>query len=127
MRRTREELKAELLAEAEAMIDELLDWEEGTDAPTLTQIEDMVLKLRKRMGERMTRAAIVKQEAVQPVPGPACPGCGKEMGYKGMKEVTVESRTGEVGLERAYYYCDHCRRGLFPPRSTARAEGEALE
>jgi hypothetical protein len=127
MKCTREELRAELLAEAEAVIDELLDWHEGTDAPTLTQIEDVVLKLRKRVGERMTRAVIVGQEAAHPVPGPGCPGCGEEMHYKGMKEVTVTNRVGEVRLERAYYYCDRCRRGLFPPRSTAGLEGEALE
>lgn len=127
MKCTREELRAELLAEAEAVIDELLDWQEGTNAPTLTQIEDVVLKLRKRVGEGMTRAVIVGQEAVHPVPGPGCPECGEEMHYKGMKEVSLANRAGEVGLERAYYYCNRCRRGLFPPRSTTGAEGEALE
>lgn len=127
MKRTREELRAELLAEAEVVIDELLDWYEGTDAPTLTQVEDVVLKLRKRMGEQMTGAVLTGQEAVHPVPGPACPECGEEMHYKGMKEVVVANRAGEVRLERAYYYCDRCRRGLFPPRSPAGIARQALE
>jgi len=127
MKRTHEQLKAELLAVAEEVIDELLEWHEGSEAPTLTEIEQVVLGLRKRLGERMERTVIEEQEAVHPVPGPACPTCGREMHYKGMKGVRVEGRTGDIGLERAYFYCDRCRRGLFPPRSPTEAESEALE
>jgi hypothetical protein len=36
MKRKREEMKAELMAKAEEVIDELLNWHEGTEAPTLT-------------------------------------------------------------------------------------------
>jgi hypothetical protein len=116
MRLTRARLKAELMAQAEEVIDELLEWHEGAEAPTFSEIEDAILKLRKRLGERMAEAVIEDQEAVRPVPGPACPGCGEEMHYKGMKGVTVEGRIGRVDVLRAYYYCDRCRCGLFPPR-----------
>ncbi len=84
MKRSSEELKAELMAEAEAAIDELLEWHEDTAAPTLTQIEKVVLKLRKRLGERMAEVVVEDQEAVHPVPGPACKTYGREMHYKGM-------------------------------------------
>jgi hypothetical protein len=127
MKRSSEQLKAELMLEAEEMIDELLEWHEGTAAPTLTQIEDVVLKLRKRLGERMTGVVVADQEAVRPVPGPACATCGDEMHYKGMKGVSVEGRTGAARLERGYYYCDRCRSGLFPPGSAIGAQGKALE
>ena len=127
MKRTRDQLKAELLAAAEDVIDELLDWHERSAAPTLTEIEDTVLDLRKRLWERMEHVVIEDQEAVHPVPGPACPTCGREMHYKGMKDLTVEGRTGIIELKRAYFYCDRCRRGLFPPGSPTEAEGEALE
>ena len=112
---TRDQMKAELLAEAEVAIDELLDWSEGMPAPTLMELEEAVLELRKRLGRRMAEIVLREQEAARPVPGPRCPTCGREMRYKGMKEVTVESRLGPLRVERAYYYCHHCRCGLFPP------------
>ncbi len=115
-RRDRERLKAEMMAVAEEVIDELLDWEERRGEPTLREIEEVVAELRERLGERMAEVVVGKQEAVRPVPGPACPECGEEMHYKGMKGVTIESRVGALRVERGYYYCERCKRGLFPPR-----------
>jgi hypothetical protein len=115
MNDTRAELKAELMTEAEGLIDELVAWTADTPAPTLTQIEDIVLKLRQRLSERMALAVIETQAAVRPVPGPSCPTCGHEMHYKDRKANTVESRVGCLPLERGYYYCQPCKSGLFPP------------
>jgi len=115
MKRRRDELRAALLADAEEVIDELLDWHEGTEAPTLAEIEEVILGLRKQLGERMAQVVIEDQEAVHPVVGPVCATCGREMHYKGQKSVWVEGRIGAADLRRAYYYCDHCRSGLFPP------------
>ena len=115
MRHSRTELKAALQAEAELAIDELLNWAEGQSAPTLTEIEEVILKLRQRLSVQMAQAVIDAQDAVRPVPGPRCPTCQGEMHYKDRKGNTVESRVGPLGLQRGYYYCAHCRRGLFPP------------
>ena len=115
MKRTREEKKAELMGEAEGVIDELLDWDEGATAPTLTEIEEVILKLRGQMGQRMAKEVLEGQEAKELVPGPACPSCQREMRYRGQKERGVESRLGMVEMDRGYYYCDPCERGFFPP------------
>ena len=40
MKRTREQIKAELMKQAEREIDRLLDWEEKAARPTLTQFEE---------------------------------------------------------------------------------------
>ena len=115
MNETPAKLKAELMAEAEGVIDELVEWTAETPAPTLTQIEDIVLKLRQRLSERMALAVIEAQATVRPVPGPSCPSCGREMHYKDLKANTVESQVGPLPLERGYYYCATCQSGLFPP------------
>jgi hypothetical protein len=113
--------------QAEAVFDELLDWSDSTLEPNLTEIEVLVRRLRKRLGEEMALEVINVQEARQPVPGPQCPGCQQEMRYKGQKEVTVESWVGDLRIERGYYHCPDCKVGLFPPGPTAWVAGQALQ
>jgi hypothetical protein len=117
MPKSKQELKTKLMKAAEAVIDELLAWHVETDKPNLAQIEEKVLDLRQRLSEQMSQAVITNQEAVRPVPGPACGQCGQEMRYKGLKKVQVSSWVGELAIDRGYYYCEQCRSGLFPPRS----------
>lgn len=69
---------------------------EETAEPNLGQIEGIVMKLRQELSEKMVEGVASNQEAVRPVPGPGCQGCGKEMRY-----------------------CHHCERGLFPPGQAA--------
>jgi hypothetical protein len=111
----RERKKARLMACAEQVIDELLEWSGETQRPNLTQIEDKVLELRKRFGEELAQEVVEGQEAKQPVAGPACAQCGREMTYKGQKEITPHTWVGEVQIQRGYYHCAHCKAGLFPP------------
>ena len=127
MKRTRAELKAALMRQAEIAIDQVLDFDEQTVEPTLTQIEDAVLKLRKDLSEQVALTLIEEQANTHPVPGPRCPTCGQEMHYKAVKGETVESRVGTLPLHRSYYYCETCRRGLFPPGSSTPDLGEPLE
>ncbi len=115
-RPTRAELKAQLLAKAEAAIEELLDWTEATDQPNLTQIEDEVLRLRHELGQAMTEAVVQAQPNGAPLEIPKCPQCGRRMHPKGTKAKRATARTGELPLTRSYYYCAHCQQGLFPPR-----------
>jgi hypothetical protein len=114
MRRTREQMRARLMARAESVVDKLLDWSEDTSAPNLTQIEGVVLRLREELSTEMAREVIEAQEAKQLAMGPACPTCGREMRYKGQKAVTPQSWVGEVAFERGYYYCAKCKVGFFP-------------
>jgi len=111
MKRTREQRRAELIAEATAVIDELLAWEEQAEAPNLAAMEVEVLKLR----QRLLAAVIEDQEARQLAEAPLCPQCGLALRYKGQKGANLESRLGGLEVERGYYYCARCQCGLFPP------------
>jgi hypothetical protein len=115
MRSSREARKARWMKEAEAVYNELLDWEEKIERPNLTQIEEIVRELRKRLSEELAEDVIHDQEAKQPVPGPRCAHCGREMQYKGQKKVEPQTWVGDLKIERGYYYCPKCKEGFFPP------------
>ena len=115
MRRTRAQIRAELVKKAQEEIDRLLDWEEQTEKPTLTQVENEILSTRKVLGEAMLEAALTGQEAREPVEAARCPQCGRAMEAKGRQMRVVETRVGTLRLEREYYYCADCEVGFFPP------------
>jgi len=115
MKLSREEKKERLEAKAEKVIDEYLEWEERHPKPNLTEMEDIILKLRKELGKEMAQMLLEEQEGRTVVPGPCCPKCGKEMRYKGQKGNRVESRVGELEVKRGYYYCPECKESIFPP------------
>jgi hypothetical protein len=121
MKKTRQELEAELEAKSKQVIQELLDWNESHAAPDFTQIEDIVLDLREKLSQAMVESVVSSQEQVQPAEV-RCPQCGGVMRYKGRKGKVVASRVGEVEVERGHYYCPICQTGIFPPGSTTEAE-----
>jgi hypothetical protein len=119
MKQTSAQKRARLQQEAEALIEEFLEWEEGATRPNLTQIEEVALGLRERFGQRLAEVALEDQEAKQPVEAPRCEQCGQPMRYKGQKGVAIESRIGGLGIERGHYHCARCRSGIFPPGRAA--------
>jgi len=115
MKKNREKLEAEFLAEAKELFDELMEWEGEHERPDLTQIEDIILELRQRFGEQLAEKVLQRQEDRQPAERVLCPKCGDEMRPKGLKGNQVESRIGVLKIEREHYYCPRCQEGIFPP------------
>jgi hypothetical protein len=113
--KSRAEIKAELLALAESRIEEVLGMGEQGERPTLSAIETRVLQIRDELSVKLAEAVLHEQEKGQLVPGPRCEQCGEEMAYKDSHGLKVTSWVGELQLERGYYYCAACQRGLFPP------------
>lgn len=105
-------LKAQLMAQAEAAIEELLAGRKAEN--TLSDIEDLVEAAGHGLQQQLTET-LLKEESQPKGPGPVCEQCGREMHYKGQKPRQVVTKTGEVAVERGYYYCKECRRGIFPP------------
>jgi hypothetical protein len=115
MKRSKEEKRVRLLAKAEEVVDKYLEWEGSHPRPDMTAIEDIALELRKEIGKEIAQMAIEEQGERIPVPGPRCEKCGREMRYKGDKEIDVGSRVGCLKVERGYYICPECRESIFPP------------
>src|SRR5512136_3139172 len=103
MKRTREQIKAELMKKA--------------DKPTLTQFENQVLTTRKVLSEAMLEGVLAGQETRQPAEPVRCPQCGQPTENKGPRTKEVETRAGTLRLRRQYHYCAHCLAGFFPPGS----------
>ncbi len=117
---SKEELKARLMAEAEAAIDKLLAGASEKEELQLSDIEHLARAAGQRMMERFT-AGLVEAEA-QREERHDCPRCGRRMRYKGRKGRDLIAESGEVRFERAYYYCPTCRKGFFPPGPTMGTE-----
>jgi hypothetical protein len=90
------EAKHEMQAKTDDALEEYWKWVEETPSPTLSQIEDAVLKFRQRIGQAMAQAAIQAQAAVQPALGPQCSHCGKAMQLKGTKDKTITWASGRA-------------------------------
>lgn len=109
---SKDELKAKLLKAYEAQLDQQLAT--LNEKLSLTEIEDVALELRGQVSEDVTQA-LVSQQGQQVVPDEYCPTCGGRMRNKGRKRRRVVTRSGEVEVERTYYYCEPCQTGHFPP------------
>lgn len=115
MKRTRAQIKAEILKRFESELDQLLDWQEKANQPDLTQFENEILAARKGISVEMLRAMLQGEQNSTPVEAPMCPKCKKVMENKGVRPQIIETRLGTIQIERNYYACPECGEGFFPP------------
>lgn len=107
--------RAEYLAAAAEMYDQLRQWREEHPAASIDDIAGQVTRRRRGlMGELLNQLACQHGNG-EVVTGIACPECGAPMLNKGQQARGVAHREGETRLERQYYYCPACEKGLFPP------------
>lgn len=108
----RDDLKAKLLAQAEATIDKLLSDERLNEHMTLSDIEAVVgLSETDFRQHALEEIIALQQESTK-----TCPLCGSRLRNKGKHKKRVVTLRGEMELERTYYYCETCQKGYFPPR-----------
>lgn len=115
MKRTRAQIKAEMMKRFEQEIDELLDWREGSEPPTLSQLEEELLSARTGISQAMLEGMLSGEENQGPVKAPDCPKCHVAMENKGKRDKVVETRLGTLRMRREYYACPQCGEGFFPP------------
>lgn len=112
MSHKKDELKAKLLAEAEVAIEKMLSDARMSERMTLTEIEDVIGELEGDFRQRVLWE-IIGEQAEQPT---ACPDCGGKLRNKGKHSKRLVTLRGETDLERHYYQCKACGKGIFPPR-----------
>lgn len=115
MRRDKEALKARLLAKFEHELDSVLARLDEEAPLHLDEIEEIALRTGARVGQALTQG-LAETQTTPPIDNPACPHCQEPMRYKGEKDRIIRTLSGEIAIERPYYYCPQCRAGLFPPR-----------
>ena len=108
------ELKARLLAVAEAAIAQALAERKPAATATLADIE----RAARNAGQKIEQAlatALAEEGAGELAARPNCPQCQGKMKYKGKRRRRIVTEAGEVEVERAYYHCAACGQGIFPP------------
>jgi len=124
MPRSDEELKARMMAEAEAAIEALLRERGKKSELDLSDIEHLAREAGQRVMQGLTaNLADAEAEAETKV---ICPKCGQTLENKGKRERNLVTDTGEVRIKRGYYYCPTCRKGVFPPRPSLGLEQDGL-
>lgn len=105
--------KEELKETVNTLIDELFEWAEAHPESNFETMENLMLELRRRFGQRGLEALLEIQRQRRPV-DPACPQCGRAMADKGQPDLHFVSCCGEVQVARGYYYCAACGQGDHP-------------
>ena len=102
-------------AAAHEAVDQLIrEIEDETMGMQLDELSDL---LRKK-GQRVTGAVLsgvlksrIADGNLETLP---CPSCNKTLKSRGQRKRTIITRHGGIEIERPYFYCTDCRRGIYP-------------
>src|SRR6266849_6389081 len=81
------------------------------------RIREITQRLAERLGHEVQREISERflRDAAERKAGNQAPcPCGSNATYRGHNELTVVTAAGRLSVGRAYYYCDHCRKGHCP-------------
>ncbi len=109
----RDDLEARLMEEAQAAIKRMLAERDQQESLTITEIERLARTVGQAVMQNISQELVAEES--QRSEGRDCPKCGQKMRDKGKKGRNIITETGTLWAERPYYYCEHCREGVFPP------------
>jgi hypothetical protein len=125
-RKSREEIKAELMVYFEQKADELLDWQEKQGATDLWTIEELVEQAGRAVQGKLVERLVESQQQGLSVTA-TCPTCGGRLEYWGERRRDLETSVGPINLNRPYYYCRHCQVGFFLSGRRVEAKPPSVE
>lgn len=123
----KERLRQRFMAKAEEVFEKAMASGVEADEVSLSAIEETVEGLKFELTGTLVESVVEVRNKGARGPGPRCERCGRELRYKGKKRREVVTSQGKIELERAYYYCDKCRVGIFPPGPAIEDQPEGVE
>ena len=109
----KEELKAHLLAQAEAAIEAMLQDSKVNPQMSLSEMEKSVGELGDKLEQDIMQVLVNRSQATE---AKLCPSCGGKLRNKGKRPKRLVTVRGEIEVKRDYYVCVDCNTGYFPPR-----------
>ena len=125
---TATERKAEFMAAAEQMYEQLEAWYELHPEASFGEIEAEARRRRRElMGTALATLINGRDNGYQAV-RPPCPQCGQAMEFEGYRRWGIAGLEGDTTLRRAYYVCPTCNgQTFFPPRPETEVARGSLE
>jgi len=79
----------------------------------LTQVEEAVLGVVRRIGAKAVEVHLGRQKLGYEGARRPC-ACGRTQRFVEHRPKTIATQMGVIGIRRAYYHCEHCRRSALP-------------
>ena len=109
-----EELKANLMAQAESSIDKIIAEKSEAHEIGLREIETTAIQAGQAFRESVLKELVEEASRLSSAQAFQCPQCHKRLHEKGLRAKRIVSAAGEVTVRRAYAYCPNCHTGFFP-------------
>jgi hypothetical protein len=112
-----EEVRPYLEGVAKNLVDRLYGPGGPAWGTSLTDLEDLLLDLRRVLTEKVLAEALARQAAAHPEQPPAtrfCPGCQQPLACDAANPRLVQTRAGTAVWSEPEGYCSRCRRAFFP-------------
>jgi len=114
MKRNSREIIQEVVQRSAESVEDFLQWSQEHQGCTLSELEK---ELNRRVGgvvREALEAGVALQEDKGVVQDAKC-SCGGKGVFQGYRERQVVSGVGVIRMKRAYFTCERCGQGFFPP------------
>lgn len=91
----------------------VLEWSKSHPGSTLRDLEEQVQKAMGQVQSELMEA-VVAEQGMGHLPEEGC-ACGGRWVFQGYRERQVMTTQGNIRVRRAYFTCDRCGAGVFPP------------
>jgi hypothetical protein len=112
-----EKNRAEFVASAEAMYDQMVKWRDEHPDASFDEIASQVSHERRKLMGQLLEGLATRHAAEVEALELECPECQGRSEGKGKQKRDVTHSEGDTKLKRGYRYCPRCGSGFFPPGS----------